>query len=215
MKEISKAKNLLVVFSFSLVALLILWAPSLGQGEQLPGRRKIAVLDLVGRGLDKDHALTLTDRLRNEVVKVGKFVVLERSEMYQILAREQVLWLTDMCDSTACLKAIGEHLPVDEVLGGSVSREGDYWTVDVRLVNVETGVIKAATSVDCKDCSLDQVRSKSIPNAAYTISGRKWKEPRSFFKSAWFWTPVVIGAGVGAYFYFKPGEKAGSIKVNW
>ena len=99
----------------------------------------IAVLDLEGRGISLIEAQALTDRLRNDLFRLGAFRVLDRGMMESILA-EQDLQLAG-CTSNECLVEVGRLLGAQQIVGGSISLIGEMYTVSARLIDVETGEV--------------------------------------------------------------------------
>jgi len=106
----------------------------------------IAVLDLEGKGLTELEASILTDRLRHELFQTGRYRVVERDMMGEIID-EQGFQLSE-CTSTECMVEIGRLLGVDQMVGGSVSKFGSMYSISVRLINVETGEILGTATYD-------------------------------------------------------------------
>jgi len=78
-----------------IVITFVIWATASAQPT-------IAVMDFTGRGVTKDEAAALTDRLRIELVETGKWKVVER-EMMNALA-EQGFSMTG-CVEDKCIVA--------------------------------------------------------------------------------------------------------------
>jgi len=87
--------------------------------------------------------------------------------MEDILA-EQSLQLSG-CTSTECAVEVGKVLGVTEMVAGSVGHIGSVFTVNLRLIDVETGAVVAAESVDCT-CPIDQVLTSSLHDAARKLA---------------------------------------------
>lgn len=131
-------------------------------------KTNIAVLDLdMSSGVSESYRSVLSDRLRLELFKTGSFTVVERSTMEDILA-EQSLQLSG-CTSTECAVEVGKVLGVTEMVAGSVGQVGSVYTVNVRLIDVETGAVIAAESVDCT-CPIDVVLTSSLHEAAQKLA---------------------------------------------
>ena len=64
-------------------------------------RIRIAVVDFVGIGVEESDVRILTDRLRAELVDTGRFTVIERERMNEIL-EEQGFQQTLVCATDAC-----------------------------------------------------------------------------------------------------------------
>ncbi len=129
----------------------------------------IAVVDFNAHGVSVHEAATLTDRLRNELFNTNKFRVLER-EMMEAVLKEQGFQQTG-CTSSECLVEIGQLIGVSQMIGGSIGKVGETYTVLLRVIDVETGeVVKTAT----RDVSgrIDVLLTTTIPQIARDIAGQ-------------------------------------------
>ena len=131
-----------ICFICSLTSTLPGQAPSTSSGQAIP----IAVMDFDGRGISEIEAAALTDRLRNELFRLGAFEVVERGLMENILA-EQDFQLTG-CTSNECLVEVGQLLGAKQIVGGSISKVGGTFTVSARIVDVETGRVLRVSDYD-------------------------------------------------------------------
>ena len=126
-----------------IIALILLSVISLTR-SLLASEGSMAVLDLDARGISVVEAASLTDRLRSELVKTGMVTIVERAAMEQIL-REQDFQLAG-CTSDECAVEVGQLLGVTQMLAGSIGRVGSTYSIDLRLVDVETGkIVKSVT----------------------------------------------------------------------
>ncbi|GAH71528.1 unnamed protein product, partial [marine sediment metagenome] len=105
-----------------------------------------AVLDLEGRGISPIEAVSLTDRLRSELVKTETVAVIERGQMEQILSEQDFQLLG--CTSDECAVEVGQLLSVTNMIAGSIGRVGSIYTLDVRIISVETGEITSSITRD-------------------------------------------------------------------
>lgn len=168
--------------------------------EEMP---VLGVVDLsAGSGVSGPEALILSDRLRVELANIGAFMIIERSKMEAILD-EQNFQLTG-CIEEACAVEIGRLLGARKVLIGSVGKVGDTFTVSLRMVNVETGVVSQTAHKDYKG-KIDGLLTTVVPNLAKTLSGVEVKPQRG---RRWLWITLgVLGAGVAAAAVLAGGEK--------
>ncbi len=103
----------------------------------------IALLKMNARGgISPNGAITLTDRLRTELVNLKVFTVLERGQMAEIL-NEQGFNMSG-CTSSECAVEAGRLLGVQQMVAGDVGKVGNVLTIDVRVFDVETGKILQA-----------------------------------------------------------------------
>ncbi len=128
--------------------------------------KQIAVLDLDPIGITDNESKTLTDRLRSELVSSDEFTVIERNEMNEIL-KEQGFQQTG-CTSDACAVEIGRLLNVHRIVAGSIGKVGDLYTISLRMIDVETGVILFTVTEDCA-CPIEKVLTTSMKNIAQKL----------------------------------------------
>jgi curli biogenesis system outer membrane secretion channel CsgG len=94
----------------------IIWA------EDAP--KNLAVLDLnVSDGVTISDSRMIADRLETEMIQGGKYKVLERRRMSDILT-EQGFQQTGSCAGTNCEVQIGQLLGVNRILAGSLGKVG-------------------------------------------------------------------------------------------
>lgn len=103
-------------------------------------RNNIAIYEFEARGLSVIEAQSVTDRIRLEMARSDKYSVIEREMMEQILL-EQDFQLTGACSESSCLVQVGELLAVHFMIGGSVTMIGNLYTIEARMIDVETGQI--------------------------------------------------------------------------
>jgi len=127
----------------------------------------IGVLDLDAVGISVTEGLGLSHRLRFELINTGRFTVLEREQMNEILL-EQGFQQTG-CTTTECVVQAGRILNVDDMVAGSVSKLGDIYSIQLRLVDVQTGEITREIVVDMKG-TIGEILTKGMKNAAFKIA---------------------------------------------
>lgn len=127
---------------------------------------QVAVEDLTAQGVPATEASILSDRLRSEMLATGAFRVLERSQMDKVL-KEQAFEASGACESGQCAVQLGRLLSVDRLVVGSVGRIGSVYTLQVRLLDVETGEVLTTASED-RSGAIEGLLTKSIP----AIAGR-------------------------------------------
>jgi len=112
----------------------------------MPQTTAIAVIDFEGKGVSQIEASALTDRLRSEVMNMTGAIMVEREQMDQIL-REQDFQQTG-CVSSECLVEVGQLIGVTQIIGGSISKIGNTFSVNARIIDVETGKIDNSVIYD-------------------------------------------------------------------
>ena len=83
----------------------------------------IAVMDLGAISISENEALALTDELRGHIIKAGKFKVIERTRMADVL-KEFGFQQTDMCNTQECYVEMGQQVGVEKMVVGSVNQLG-------------------------------------------------------------------------------------------
>ncbi len=114
--------------------------------SSLFAQTQIAVVDFEALGVSNDDARALTNRLMIEMHRTNKFMVLER-EMLDKIIEEQKFQLSG-CNSDVCLVELGKIANVQQIVGGSISKVGDIYTITARLISVESGEIVESAFFD-------------------------------------------------------------------
>lgn len=123
--------------SYSIRPLIFLTTIILGTVNPQDTRPTLAVIDFEGRGISQLEAQTLTDRFRSSISNTGVVRLVERSMMEEIL-QEQGLQQTG-CTTNECVVEAGKLLGVEYMVGGAIGKVGDTFTIDTRMISVETG----------------------------------------------------------------------------
>ena len=126
----------------------------------------IAILDFEASGISQTEAITLTDRLRNELFRLGKFDVVERGLMEGILHEQDFQMLG--CTSNDCLVEVGRLVGARQVVGGRISKIGGMFTVSARVVDVETGKVLGVSDYDLRG-GLDEMLIVGMKQVAQNI----------------------------------------------
>jgi len=134
----------------------------------------IAVLHLYGNNVSEGDLGGLSNRLRTELFKTGKFNVIERSRVEEIL-KEQGFQQTG-CTNNDCAVEIGQLIGVEKIVLGSVDKVGTIYTADIRLVDVGSGKIDNMATADCEDCNINDVLITSIQYVANKLAGVEIEE---------------------------------------
>ena len=134
---------------------------------QEKSKTAIAVLDLDADGISTSESNIISARLRTELFNTGKFNVLERDKMDEIL-NEQGFQLSG-CTTNECIVEVGKLTGVEKMVAGGIGRIGKLITINIRLIDVETGeLIKTATD-DC-ECSIESILTQSIRKVSQKLA---------------------------------------------
>jgi len=126
----------------------------------------IAVIDLVGNNISDAESKALTDRLRIELFNTRHFNVVERGMMEEILD-EQGLQQSG-CTTNECIVEVGQLIGVDKMIGGSVSKVGNTYSVSSRIVSVETASILHTTTYDFRG-EIDELLTSGMKKVAIDL----------------------------------------------
>jgi formylglycine-generating enzyme len=110
-------------------------------------------LDVVGK-VDKDISRPLSDSVRGEIVRSGKFKVMDRANMDRIL-REQAFQMSGTVQKDRMVEA-GQMLGVGKIVIGSIGIVGRTYMISLSLVNIESGETERVEEDTCK-CELDEL----------------------------------------------------------
>jgi TolB-like protein len=108
----------------------------------------VAVLDaILAAGMDPTAAIPVTDKIVEELVNCGKFTVLDRANVEQIL-REKEFQLSSGVVRNEEIRQAGEYLGADFVVLTNASRVGSTYVISAKMIDVVTGEIAAQASTE-------------------------------------------------------------------
>jgi FKBP-type peptidyl-prolyl cis-trans isomerase len=131
----------------------------------------LAVLDIESIGkVEKDVVRPLTDSVRREIMKFGKYEVMDRGNMDKIF-KEQAFQMTG-CTTKECAVEAGQMLGVGKIVVGSVSLVGKTYFLSLSLVNIESGKVELVEDQECK-CEVDDLirLSKQVAGKLMGVEG--------------------------------------------
>lgn len=173
--------------------------------------RNMAVLDLdASTNLTQEETKTISDRLESEIQGTGKAILLERRKMQEILS-EQGFQQSGACNASNCQVQVGQLLGVDQVITGSVGKVGNVYTLNVKLIDVQTGAIMRSHVVDVEG-DLSKLLVYGCKETARGLLGLETKSDSSQVSSGswkvWGGVGVVALATIGGvvYYLFQPAE---------
>jgi formylglycine-generating enzyme required for sulfatase activity len=129
----------------------------------------VAVMDLTPQGSRPEEALAVTNQLRTQLLKTGKFTLVDRSQMEAILD-EQAFQQTG-CTSEECAVQVGKILGVRKIVSGSVTKLSEQlWQVSLLMLDVESAkTLRAET--ETYEGSLVTVIRAGVPDLAARLAG--------------------------------------------
>jgi TolB-like protein/opacity protein-like surface antigen len=170
------------IYYFVFIIFLCLNSNLLADNSTNGGKLTIAVVDLDNmKGVDKEDAVFLSERLRNELYETGKYVVVERKQMEKILS-EQGFSLTGCVDNMCYVKA-GQILGVSLIVVGSVGKIEGMYSITTRIVDVETAEYRNTATLDI-DSDIRGLLTDGMRYIAYKLAGDDPRMPESGRKPA-------------------------------
>ena len=146
------------------VLIFVIFVYSFLSGQE---KKTLAVLDLEAIGISPIEAKALTQRLRSELIGTSRFIILERGVMNQIL--DEMKFQISGCTSSECMVEVGQILGVQSMVGGSVSKVGNLYSIDLRLIDVETSAILSKATKDIEG-KIENVMKAGIKAVAIEIA---------------------------------------------
>jgi len=153
------------------------------------GQLPIAVIDFDGKGISQQESSALTDRLRSELIEGGFFKVVERGMMEDVM-KEQGFQQSG-CTSDECIVEVGRMIGVDRMIGGSISKVGDLFSVNAKIVSVETGEIFNSITFDLNG-EIELLLSDGMKSVSYLLAGEEAPEIKQLSGSFFSRVPKSI-----------------------
>jgi len=110
------------------------------------GMLNLAVAEFQAQGVSATDAAVIADILRSGLVKTNAFNVVEKANMDKVLA-EQAFQQTG-CTTDECAVKLGKLLNVQRMVVGSFGKLIDKYFVNLRVVNIETGKVVFAETIN-------------------------------------------------------------------
>ncbi len=118
---------------------------------------RLAVMDFQAKGVSSDVAKNVSELVRTDLISSGRFVIIERSQMNQIL-KEQGIQQSG-CTEISCAVQVGQILSANKILIGSIMKIGKNYVISGRIVDVEKGIGEKAASESTE--SIDDIVNAS------------------------------------------------------
>ena len=105
---------------------------------------KIAIIDFEDRTTDSVDAASIMELFQTEMVNVGGFIVVERSQLKSIM-EEQKMSMSGLTEEDAV--KLGELTGAGKVLLGFITKFDKYYVINVKAIDTSSGVIEFADKV--------------------------------------------------------------------
>lgn len=143
---------------------LLVLVLALGVPAQVANKPTVAVLPFSTRVLDSAAIDGLMSEMNSDLINTGRFRVMERSQMDQIL-KEQGFQQSGACDAADCAIEVGKLLAVDELVLCTIGKVGNTYTLSARLVDVRTGELEKSVTRNSR-AEVDAILTEVLPQVA-------------------------------------------------
>jgi N-acetylneuraminic acid mutarotase/TolB-like protein len=141
-----RCRALRVLAGFLLLAGLAAAPLARAQGEAEADRDLIAVLDLNVVGGTEVEGVAISNSLREELLKTGRYKLINRNQMEAVLEEQALQQVA--CTGTACVADVGKVLGVAFIVTGSVTKiSPELMQVSASLIDVSTAETLRAESI--------------------------------------------------------------------
>jgi TolB-like protein len=130
----------------------------------------IAVIEFEAKGISQIEASALSDELEINLTNIGGYQVVERGQMENIL-QEQGLNQTG-CISSECAVEVGKLLSVQKIVLGSISKVGSTFSVNAKIVDVESGEIIKSANYKHKGL-IDDLLTEGMAEVVAQLTGKE------------------------------------------
>ena len=138
--------------------------------SSLFGAKYLAVINLEAESISESEAKILTQRLTSKMIELSDYTIVERANIDKILKEQK--FQHSGCTDSECAVEIGQLLNADLTVVGTASKFGDTYTLDCRIVNVESGEALGSASFTHTG-NIDQLIKYGIESVALELLGLK------------------------------------------
>jgi hypothetical protein len=123
-------------------------------------------LDLESTVVTETEAKILTQTLTSRIISLGEYTVVERANIDKILNEQK--FQHSGCTDSECAVEIGQLLNADLTVIGSVGKIGSTYTIQVRIINVESGEALQSANFTHKG-EIDELLSVGVESVAHEL----------------------------------------------
>jgi len=150
------------------IAIFIILALSL-----VSAKERIAIVQFTPSGVDSITAGNITVRFSYELSKTKRFEIVEREMMDKIL--EEQKFQSSGCVAQECAVEIGQMIGVSQIVSGSISKIENFYSLNIKLIDVATGQI-IYQDMDDFEGSVKDFIQLTIKNMALKMAAEASKE---------------------------------------
>lgn len=132
---------------------------------ELPVKKPVlAVVNLTPQNVSFEDANIITGFIQEELFFAGQHELIERTQVEEVL-KEYQNKQTGICDLN-CAINVGKQLKANQIIMGTVGKLGEYFTVQIKTVDIESDKISNMSSIRAK-CQLGE-----LPNYIGELVGK-------------------------------------------
>jgi len=171
-------------------------------------------------GVSENLSQMISERIFNEVGKSGKYTMIERTQAERVLKENQMAMV---CADASRAMEVGKILAAEIIVIGSVGKLGNTYSINSRLVSVETGAVIDMCTTDYKGAQeglliaavnsarqLLKLPLEPIPEEY--LSAEPMAELNALTQGG---QPTVLRAGNKAYLKIPVGNNVTPIELVW
>jgi hypothetical protein len=151
----------------SIIISFLLLLPSINSFSQ--NKPMLAVPTISAKGVSEITASVCRNMVETALIKTGVYSVLSYTDIEEIL--EAQAFTLSGCTDEACAIEIGKLLAADTIVVGELSSLGEKMNLSIRMMDVTTGMTRAAETVVID--SVDTMQDSTF-TAAYSLVGLKY-----------------------------------------
>lgn len=139
-------------------------------------KKTLAVLELNAEGISDSEVRIISDRIRALLFDSGNFSVIEREKMNSVLQEQG--FQQSGCVSDECAVEIGQLIGVQQMVAGSIGKIGNLYTINVRIIDVQSGKVIKTAYEDC-GCPIEDVLKLSTSKIVNILIDKNIVSPKT------------------------------------
>jgi hypothetical protein len=175
-------RSLFTLISWAIACFLIVPTVSVFSQNASPNRDRVGVLGIDVKGFPAMEPAQMSNIVRTELDRIGKFEVIDRYDVEYLLKNSDLK--ADNCYGKECLVDVGKKIRADKMLSGSVELYGERIFVNLRLIDVGTATIERTKVVEFLNLrgqlplmvglTLQKMFDQPVDNEAFTKLTKKF-----------------------------------------
>lgn len=133
---------------------------------------RVAILPFGALNVSQSDALVITSLFETSVVKTEMFLVIEQNQIKALLDAQK--YSLDGCVDESCAVEVGRLLAAEQIILGELSRVGNRYIVNAKIIDVSQGRNIRADNVAAP--SLDEIAETGVALLAYKLAGLTYVE---------------------------------------